>query len=113
MKFVISLLLIILLAAIGELFAPWWAVAVSAFLVALILKPKGAFLCGFLAIGSFWLVAALLKDMPNDHILSTRLAALFHLPSYSLFIAVTSLIGALTGGLSAWAGAAWSRSFRR
>ena len=85
----------------------WWSVAVVSFIVSVIIRQKQgrAFLSGFAGVGIFWLVAALMRDGANDHILSTRMAALFHLPNYGLFIGVTVLIGALVGGLSAWAGA--------
>ena len=56
-------------------------------------------------IGLFWLTACIIHDSANGHILSARMAALFHLPNYVMFIVVTVFIGGLVGGLSAWAGA--------
>ena len=107
MRFLLSILLVAILSAIAEYFLPWWSIALVSFLVALLVRPRGgkAFFMGFLGIGLFWLIAALLHDTANHHILSTRMAALFHLPSYGLFIVVTVIIGALVGGLSSWAGA--------
>ncbi len=107
MKFLLSVILIALLAMGAEHFLPWWSVAVVSFLVSVLIsqKPGRAFLSGFCGIGIFWLITALRHDVANDHILSTRMAALFHLPNYGLFIGVTVLIGGLVGGLSAWAGA--------
>ena len=100
MKLITSILLIAVLSAIAEYFLPWWTIVPVSFLVTLAIKPGKAFLEGFLGIGIFWLIAALLKDMPNQHILSTRMAALFHLPNYALFMIVTVFVGALLGGLS-------------
>ena len=107
MKFISTVILIALLSAVAEWFLPWWMIAVVAFVVSIFipLKPGKAFLAGFVGIGTFWLIACTIQDVPNEHILSTRMAALFHLPGYGLFIAVTVLIGGLLGGLSAWAGA--------
>ena len=107
MRFFLLVILIAILSASVEHFLPWWSVAVVAFVVAVFAKqrPGRAFLGGFCGIGLCWLVAALLHDISNEHILSTRMAALFHLPNYALFIAVTVFIGGLVGGLSAWAGA--------
>ena len=107
MRFLLSVILIILLSALAEYFLPWWSVAVVAFLVSAFIaqKPGKAFLAGFSGIAIFWLLACLVKDMANDHILSTRMAALFHLPNYGLFIVVTVFIGGLVGGLAAWSGA--------
>jgi len=107
MRFWLFVLLIALLAAVAEQFLPWWSVAVVAFVVSAFANPKPgrAFRAGFCGIGLCWLVAALLHDIANEHILSTRMAALFHLPNYALFIVVTVFVGGLVGGLSAWAGA--------
>ncbi len=107
MKFLLSVILIALLSAGAEVLMPWWAIAIVAFLVSLFIEQKAgkSFLAGFLGIVIFWLVAALVHDGANDHILSTKMAVLFHLPNYGMFICVTALIGGLVGGLSAWAGA--------
>ncbi len=107
MRFLFSVLIIALLSAGAEFLLPWWSCAVVCFLVALFARQSGgrAFLIGFLGVGIFWLVAALLHDVANEHILSTRMAALFKLPNYWLFILVTVFIGGLVGGMAAWVGA--------
>lgn len=106
MRFFLLIILVALLSAVAEYFLPWWSAAVVCFLVSLFVKQKGgrAFLMGFLGMGIFWLAAALLHDAANEHILSAKMAALFHLPDYGLFIIVTVLIGGLVGGMAAWAG---------
>ena len=107
MKFLLSVILIALLSAGAELFLPWWSVAVVSFLVAVFMRPGSgrAFMAGFMGVSVFWLVAAIMRDAANEHILSGKMAVLFHLPNYAVFIAVTVLIGGLVGGLGAWAGA--------
>jgi hypothetical protein len=112
MRFTTSILLIILLAAAAEYFFPWWTIAVVAFIIAFIagLRPGKAFLSGVLGIGLLWLGWALWADMANDHILSSKMAALFKLPNYILFIVVTVFVGALVGGLSALSGALVKRA---
>jgi hypothetical protein len=107
MRFLLGMILMIILSAVAEYYLPWWTIAVVCFVVALF-SGQGAgkaFLMGFCGIAIFWLAMALLHDIPNEHILSARMAALFKLPNYALFICVTVLIGGLVGGLSAWAGA--------
>lgn len=104
MKFLLSVILIAALSAIAAFFLPWWSVAVVAFLVALVTGGRG-FLTGFVGVGLCWLLVALFRDIPNEHILSDRMAVLFHLPNHILFVAVTALVGGLIGGLAAWAGA--------
>lgn len=109
MKFFLSVILIAFFSAIAGylMFMPWWAIGVASFLVTLIRgdKPGRAFLAGFLGVALFWLTVALVHDIPNEHILSSRMAALFHLPDHWLFMLVTVIVGGLVGGLAAWAAA--------
>lgn len=111
MRLLTAIILIAILSAIAEWFLPWWMIAVVSFAVMLFmgLKPGKSFLAGFLGIAICWLIAALLHDIPNEHILSTRMASLFHLPGYGLFIAVTVFVGGLIGGLAALAGGLMNR----
>ncbi len=106
MRFFLLLLLILIITPIGEYFLPWWMVAVVPFGLSLAINIKGghSFLAGFLGIAIFWYVAALMNDIPNKHLLSHRMAVLFKLGDYGLFLFVTSFIGGLVGGLAAWAG---------
>lgn len=106
MRFIIAILSIIVLSVITTMFLPWWMIAVCSFLAGLLIyqRPYRAFFAGFLAIALFWLVSILMKDIPNQHILSTRMAGVFGLPNYALLIAVNVFLGALIGGLSAWGG---------
>lgn len=114
MKFIPAILLIAVLSGIAEWFAPWWSLAIVAAVIAVAMKlrPGKAFLAGFLGIALLWLGVVLWRDIPNEHILSTRLAKLFTLPDHTLFIVVTVVIGGLVGGLSAWAGAQLRMAFQ-
>jgi hypothetical protein len=106
MKVIAGIISIAILSAAAELFLPWWMIAVVPFIVGIVMHSNGkkSFLAGFLGIAIFWLIAALMKDLPNEHILSTRMASVFGLPNYGLFMLVVVLVGGLIGGLSAWAG---------
>jgi hypothetical protein len=112
MRFFLAVILIAILSGISEYFLPWWTVAVVSFVASMLLRfsPGRSFLVGFSGIGLLWLTAALLHDISNQHILSQKMAALFHLPGYALFVLVTVLICGLTGGMAAWAGALVRRS---
>ncbi|MFI5196279.1 MAG: hypothetical protein ACHQD8_04250 [Chitinophagales bacterium] len=105
MRFIIAVILIVILSAVAEYYLPWWTIAVVCFIVSFFagLRPRMSFLMGFLGIAIFWFGAAMMHDVVNAHILSQKMAVLFHLPNYGLFIGVTVLIGGLVGGLSAWA----------
>lgn len=113
MRFTTSVILTIVPAAAAEYFFPWWTIAVVAFVIAFFagLRPGKAFLSGFTAIGLLWLAWALWADLANDHILSGKMAVLFNLPNYILFILVTTLVGAVGGGLAAWSGALMKKAF--
>ena len=107
MKFTIAVVLIAFLSPLAEFFLPWWTIAVAAFLVALVIeqRPGKAFLSGFLGVTLFWCSDILFKDFSNAHLLSAKLAKLFHLPGYPIFIAVCVLLGALPAGLASLSGA--------
>ena len=107
MRFLLTILTIAVAAAITEWFAPWWTAAIVAAIAGYVssLSTGKAFLAGFCGIALLWLVFALWRDIPNNHILSTRMAQLFTLSSYVLYILVTGVIGGIVGGLSAWSGA--------
>ena len=105
MRFLLGMILIIILSAVAEYYLPWWTIAVVCFIVSFFagLRPGRSFLMGFMGIAIFWLGASMMHDIANAHILSQKMATLFHLPNYGLFIGVTVLIGGLVGGLAAWA----------
>ncbi len=107
MKLLISTILIAFLSSLTEFFLPWWTIAVVAFIVAMVIQlpPLKSFLSGFLGITLFWLPNIIFKDFSNEHILSRKMAALFHVPNYGVFIIVCVLLGSLVGGLGAFSGA--------
>lgn len=94
---------------------PWWGIGVVCFLVALNFKLSSgkAFLAGFVAIFFLWMGIALVTDYFNQHILSTRMAALFTLNNPYLFMGVAALIGGLVGGMSAWSAALLRVAFQK
>lgn len=113
MRLLISILLIAILSFITEYFFSWWTLAIGCFFVTLFssLSYGKSFLSGFLGIILLWLVVAFIKDFSNDHILSSRMAKVFHLNSSVLYIIVASLIGGIVGGFAAWSGALVRRYF--
>ena len=115
MRTFIIILITAALAGLATWFLPWWMVAVVAFLMAVLLylPPGKAFRVGAFSIMSLWFVVLLARDIPNEHILSTRMAMLFGLPHFSLYILVTIVVAALVGGLAGWAGGLMNFAFRR
>jgi hypothetical protein len=115
MKFTASTILIAVLSALATWMMPWWLIAVVAFAVSFTfqLSAGKAFLSGFVGIVLFWLVTILMLDIANEHILSGRMAKLFGLPNYGLFIVVNLLVGGLVGGFAAWSGAVLRNTFMK
>ena len=111
MKQLFSILLIAILSAIATAFFPWWMVAIVTFSVVALVRPTRPFLIGFAGVALFWLALILMRDIPNQHILSQRMSKLFSLPHYSIFIIVDVLLGGLVGGLAAWSAAAMRKLF--
>jgi hypothetical protein len=100
-------LIILILSFIASYFLPWWIVALIAFLAALFLgKTSGqSFWSGFGGVFIVWIILALIKSVPNDNMLASRVIQLFPLPhSWVLLLFITAVIGGLVGGMSALSG---------
>jgi hypothetical protein len=100
-KLIVSILLTALLSFVAGLFLPWWTIALAAFVVSLLIpqRPLFAFFSGFFALLLLWGGLAVGIDLPNQSILSAKVAAILPLGgSVYLLIFVTALVGALVGG---------------
>ena len=108
-------LIILILAFGGSFFLPWWFVAIEAFVPALFLGKTASrsFWAGFGAVFISWVALVLMKSIPNDNILASRVATLVQLPNWILLLLVTALIGGLVGGLSALSGFFVKRAFAK
>ncbi|WP_374950194.1 hypothetical protein [Mucilaginibacter sp.] len=106
---------VLLLAFISGYLLPWWAACILTFGAAIIFGKSSwdSFWCGFGGIALAWVALALLKSYPNEHILATRVAHLFKLPSWGLLLAVMALVGGLAGGFSALSGVLVKRAFKK
>src|SRR5690349_23024050 len=109
-------LIILILSLISSYFLPWWMAAAIAFSAALFIgKTSGkAFWSGFVAIFVLWIILALMKSIPNDNLLASRVIQLFPLPhQWVLLLFVTALIGGLVGGMAALSGVLTKRAFSK
>lgn len=115
MRSLITILFIALLSGITTFFLPWWMVAVCTFLVVVTMRqgPGQGFRAGFAGIALLWLIVILCRDLPNEHILSTRMAKVFGMPNSGLFILINILLGGLVGGLAGWSGGVMFKYFRK
>ncbi|WP_295651382.1 hypothetical protein [uncultured Mucilaginibacter sp.] len=107
--------IIFILSLLASFVLPWWTIAIISFLMALFIAKtsRHAFWSGFVAIFIVWIVVALFKSVPNDHILAKRVAAVFHLPHWILLLLVTALIGGLVAGMSALTGFYVKKAFKK
>ena len=107
MKFLVAIVLTALLAFISGLFLPWWGIAITSLLVALLVHQKAgkAFFSGLLGVFLLWAGLAWWIDMKNNGVLSKRIASVLPLGGNAiLLIFITGLIGGLVAGLAAMSG---------
>jgi hypothetical protein len=107
MKFAVATVLTALLAFISGLFLPWWGIAVTSLLVAVLVHQKAgkAFLAGFLGVFILWAGLAWWIDMKNNGVLSKKIASVLPLGGNAiLLILVTGLIGGLVAAMAAMSG---------
>lgn len=99
------LIIFILSLASGFVFT-WWVGAIIAFIAAWFAGKRSGqtFWSGFLAVAAAWLILALFKSVPNDHILASRVAKMIGLPHWTLVLLITLIIGGLAGGMAALSG---------
>ncbi len=109
MKFLVTVLLSALAAYAVGIYGnlPWWSFVFTNILIAVAIpqKPIYAFLSGVLGIGLLWFSLAFIIDNQNQHILSTKVANVLPLHgSFVSLIILTTVVGALLGGLAALTG---------
>jgi len=107
MKFLTATFLTALLAFISGLFLPWWGIAITSLLVALLVHQKAgkAFLAGMLGVFLLWAGLAWWIDMKNNGVLSKKVAAVLPLGGNALLlILLTGIVGGLVAGFAAMSG---------
>lgn len=109
MKIASAIVLTAFLAFVAGIYTnlPWWSFAITSLLVAISIhqKPWKAFVSGFAGLFILWVVLALLKDIPNEHLLSKKVASILPLGgSYILLLLLTGFIAGLLSGLAALSG---------
>jgi hypothetical protein len=107
MKFIVSLILIILLSFLACLYFPWWSIAIAAFIVTAIIPQNAlmSFVTGFVALFLLWLGLSFWISNNNDHILAHKVSLLIlKTDNPFLLMVVSAFIGALVAGFAALAG---------
>ena len=107
MKFIVTVLLISILAFSACLFMPWWSIAITSFFVSVFIPQKNgmAFLAGFLAVFLLWFGLTFNISQQNNDILAHRISMLvLKKDSPLLLMLVTATIGALVSGMASLTG---------
>ena len=107
MKFLVATVLTALLAFISGLFLPWWGIAITSLLVAVLVHQKAgkAFLAGFLGVFLLWAGLAWWIDMKNNGVLSKKIASVLPLGGNAiLLILVTGIVGGLVAAMASMSG---------
>ncbi|MHA4842647.1 hypothetical protein ACX0G7_00725 [Flavitalea antarctica] len=106
MRFILSVLIILILNYVLGLFLPWWIIAIVGFLSGYLIVQATvkSVLSGLIAGFVLWSVLALFIDIANEQVLSKKIAGLFRLPQPWLMIIVTGFIGGLVTGMGALTG---------
>lgn len=111
MKFLSSTILTAVLSFAACLYFPWWAIAVVAFVVALIIiqSPLKAYLAAFTGVFALWFLLSFLLSNANGHSLAHRISMMvLKMDNPFLLMAVTAVLGGVVAGFAAAAGS-WLR----
>jgi hypothetical protein len=107
MKFFVSIIVTALVAFACGLYLPWWTVAFASFLVAILIyqPPVRSFFTGFFGVLLLWMAMIIKINTSNETILAPKISMLmgFGNSVFALML-VSSLVGAIVGGLGALTG---------
>lgn len=101
MRIIVNIALVMAFAILFQLFLPWWSISLAAALVAFVRGGHvvESFVSAFLALFLLWAGYAWYIDQSSAHILSSKVALLLQLPSPTLLVSLSGLLGGLVAGL--------------
>jgi len=108
-NFIISIVLIAIIAGILQSFFPWWVVAIAAFIIGYFVKQNAfaAFAAGFISVFIVWVVYAYMLSSANEHLLVGKVAELMKdltKGSVTTLFIMTGVVGGLVAGFAALTG---------
>ncbi len=108
MKLSLVLLIGFVLSVVVQALLPiWWLFAIILFILLFIGNidsPYQAFFTGFGIVFFTWFILYVLKDIPNNGLLSNKIADLFGVGSNIVLFILVSLVMGIVGGLCAVSG---------
>ena len=106
-NFFLSIIFVAVAAAIAQMFAPWWVIAIVAFVIGYLIEQKSyiSFVSGFLGIFLLWVFYAFMISAANNDILAKKVAELLPFKGHVLLLLLaTGVIGGLVGGFGSLTG---------
>ena len=99
-------IIIFIASLLLQFIAPWWVITIISFATCGILGKTGkiSLWSPFLAIFLLWIGMALLKTIPNEHILATRVANMLMVKSWILILILTGVLGGFVAAISGFCG---------
>lgn len=99
---IFTFVITLFLAAVLQLFLPWWSVVIAAFLAGFFSSTTAfrTFSACFLSIATLWFGFMIVISIFGSTVVLPKLTTLFSLPHYILIFPIAILIGALPAGLS-------------
>ncbi|TDQ08602.1 hypothetical protein [Pedobacter metabolipauper] len=99
--------IVILIASfLLQMVLPWWIIVPVCFATSGLIgkTAKISLWAPFFAIFLLWTGMALYKTLPNDNILSLRVAQMFGVKAWWLILLLSSTLGAFVAGISGYCG---------
>ena len=114
MRKIVAFVLIIIAGYLLTRFGPWYLIALAGLLGGLILKNQwSGLLIGFLGGFSLWGIHIGFLTGFSESDLPARMAQLFTLPSETILILVSALVGGLVIGFAGAAGGSLARVLKK
>jgi len=115
MRFFLVLTATALLSWLALFLLPWWVPMPIAFLLVLAMPMKKwrSFLSPALGCSIGFMLLTTFRDLNNHHLLSEKIAQVFHLPSFMFLILISGIIGFITAGLGGWTAAAFLAFYKK
>ncbi len=113
MKFTIAVLLTSLMCFAVVLYLPWWYIAMAAFIGAIVMQQSQvkSFTAAFIAVSALWSIHALILDVRNAQLLSSKVAVVLQMGNSSVLIIIAAFVGGIVAGMAALTGSFIKLSF--
>ncbi len=101
-KFLLNVLIGIPICYLAQWYIPyWWIFAVVTFIISSVMPYSSgvrSFFGGLLIVFVAWMMLYLIQDMPNNSVMSNKMANLFSLKNnYGLFVLASLIMGLIAG----------------